>query len=119
MKKKISKKPQKLIPSKKVLEILKDKRERRFEMDRRWKGFKEELENKVKEYNVLVRQLGSAKSRIEHLEHLIKMYKVSDNNGTFDIWKLEVALGITDKNCPDWRFEFEKTEEGKLFKDGI
>lgn len=107
----------KTISSKAIIEILNDKKDR-FEYSSRYERFKEELSENVNRYNTLASELSAVSHKINDLRHLIKMYKINDDHRLFDIWKLELALGITDKKWMTWNDELKKTEAGKLFNNG-
>ena len=104
MKKDISIKP--------ILAIIKEIKSDRHISQERINGFNSELAEKISRQNILLQELGESQSRITELRHLVKMYQVIDSNKIHGLWKLEKACGITDKNCPDWEFEFRKTKDG-------
>ena len=112
-------KVKKQIASKPFLEMIKDLKNSRAEMQGRVTEFKRELIEKSNDNNQLLHRVGANSLRIEELRHLLKMYKVSDDRKTSDLWKLEKACGITKLPFMEWRTEFEKTKVGKPLKDTI
>lgn len=106
----------KAISIKPILKIMKELKADRIEWQNRVNNFNSELAEKINRHNILVQEMGEVQHRIAELRHLVKMYKVMDGHKIMDLWELETACGLTKKKFLDWKFDFEKTKDGRPLK---